>query len=123
MTSNVLYVIIFGHVAARCISRMVQNHHTERSSCSSFFKGYFFTYNMFGHKAIDCNRRNMKHVRCYAYNKFGHKVKECRSKFRTPNQKDHTSLQSNVLKKVELLSERCGIAQFADITDLGEAKV
>jgi len=21
---------------------------------------------MFGHKAIDCNRRKMKHVRCYA---------------------------------------------------------
>lgn len=99
----------FGHVVARCRSRMVQNHHTERSSHSKYFKGYCFACNMFCHKAIDCNKRNMKHVRCYACNKFGHKVKECRRKIRTPNQKEHTSSQSKVLKKIELLSERCGI--------------
>jgi len=72
------------HVAARCRSRMVQGHHTERPSHSRYFKGYCFSCNMFGHKAIDCNKRNMKHVRCYACNKFGHKVKECRSKIQTP---------------------------------------
>ena len=64
----------------------------------------------------------MKHVRCYACNKFGHKLKECGRKFQTPNQKEHTSSQSKVLKKMKLLSERCGIAQFADITDQGEAE-
>jgi len=26
---------------------------------------------MFGHKAIDFYRRNMKHIRCYDCNKFG----------------------------------------------------
>jgi len=77
---------------------------------------------MFGHKAIDYNRRNMKHVRCYVCKKFGHKVKECRIKFWLPYKKEHTSSQSKVLKKMELLSERCGIAQFIDITDLGEAE-
>ena len=64
----------------------------------------------------------MKHLRCYACNKFGHKVKECIRKFRTSNQKEHTSSHSNVLKKTKLLSERCGIAQFADITNPGEAE-
>ena len=46
----------FGHVVARCISRMVlaNNHHVERSSASRYFKGYCFSYNMFGRKAIDC---------------------------------------------------------------------
>jgi len=61
----------FGHVVARCRSRMVQDHHTEISSTSRYFKGYCFSCNMFGHKAIDCYRRNMKHIRCYACNKFG----------------------------------------------------
>jgi len=39
----------FGHVAARSRSRMVQpnNRHTERSSVSGYFKGYYFSYNMF----------------------------------------------------------------------------
>ena len=34
----------FGHVAARCKSRMVQanNCHIETSSVSTYFKGYFF---------------------------------------------------------------------------------
>ena len=34
----------FGHVAARCINRMVQanNRHIEWSSASRYFKGYFF---------------------------------------------------------------------------------
>ena len=64
----------------------------------------------------------MKHVRFYACNKFGHKVKECRRKIQTPNQKEHTSSQSQVLKNTKSLSEICGIAQFADITDPGEAE-
>jgi len=34
---------------------------------------------MFAHKAIYRNRRNMKHIICYAYNKFGHVAKECRN--------------------------------------------
>jgi hypothetical protein len=65
-----------GHVASRCRSRMVQDHHSERSSRSRYFKGYCFSCNMFGHKAVDCYRRNMKHVRCYACNKLGHIAKE-----------------------------------------------
>jgi len=65
----------------------------------------------------------MKHVRCYACNKFGHKVKECRSKIRTSKKKEHTSSQSQVLKKTELVSKRCGITQLADITDPGEAEI
>jgi len=77
-----------GHVAARCRRRMVQDHHTERSSSSKYFKGYFF--NMFGHKAINCYRRNMKHVRCYACNKFGHIAKECRRRFWASCQKEKT---------------------------------
>jgi len=63
----------------------------------------------------------MKHVRCYACNKFGHKVKECRSKIQTPKQKEHTSSQSQILKKTKLVSEICGITQLADIIDSGEA--
>lgn len=55
----------FGHVAARCRSRMVQDHHTERTSHFRYFNGYCFSCNMFGHKAANCYRRNMKHVRCY----------------------------------------------------------
>jgi len=51
-----------GDVAARCGSRMVQDHHTERSSASRYFKGCCFSCNIFGHKAIDYYRRNMKHV-------------------------------------------------------------
>jgi len=94
-----------GHVAARCRSRMVQDHHTERSSRSRYFKGYCFACNMFGHKAIDCNKRDMKHVRCYICNKFGHKVKECRRKIRTPKKKELTSSQSHVLKKTKLVSK------------------
>eukprot|EP00253_Pinus_taeda_P032782 PITA_32782 len=112
----------FGHIAARCRSKMSQDHHTERSSRSRYFKGYFFSYNMFGHKAIDCYRRNMKHVRCYACNKFGHKVRECRRKNQTPKQEDQTSSKFQVLKKTELETERCGITQLADITDTGETE-
>ena len=37
----------FGHVAARCRSIMVQDHHIERSSASKYFKGYCFSCNMF----------------------------------------------------------------------------
>eukprot|EP00253_Pinus_taeda_P022515 PITA_22515 len=81
-----------GHVAARCRSRMIQDRHA-RSSHSRYFKGYCFACNMFGHKTIDCNRRNMKHVRCYACNKFGHKERECRSKIQTLKQEDYTSSQ------------------------------
>ena len=60
----------FGHVAARYRSRMVQDSHTKRSSISMYFKGYCFSCNMLGHKAIDCDRGNIKCVRCYACNKF-----------------------------------------------------
>ena len=35
---------------------------------------------MFSQKAIDLNRRNVKHIRLYACNKFGHVRKECRNK-------------------------------------------
>lgn len=47
---------------------MVQatNHHTEISLASRYFKGYFFSCNMFGYKAINCYRMNMK---IWAYNK------------------------------------------------------
>jgi len=64
----------FGHVLARCRSRMVKanNNHIERSSASRYFKGYCFSCNMFGHKAIDCYKGNMKHIRYYSCNKFGH---------------------------------------------------
>ena len=64
----------------------------------------------------------MKHVRCYACNKFGHKARECRSKIRTPKKEDHISSQFQVLKRIELETERCGIAQLADITDTGETE-
>ncbi len=99
---------------------MVQDHHIERSSRSRYFKGYCFSCNMFGHKAIDCNKRNMKHVRCYACNKFGHKARECRSKIQTPKQEDNTSPQFQVLKKTKLETERCDITQLVNITDTGE---
>ena len=74
--------INFGHVVARCRGRMFQANKdlTERSSASRYFKGYCFSCNMFGHKAIDCYRRNMKHMRCYACNKLGNIAKECRNK-------------------------------------------
>jgi len=102
----------FGHVAARCRSRMVQanNHHTETSLAPRHFKRYCFSYNMFGHKAIDFYRRNMKHVRCYACNKFGHIVKECRRKFWAPYEKEKTSSHSKIWKKKEVQSEKCGMA-------------
>ena len=106
----------FGHVAARCRSRMVQanNHHTERSSASSYFKGYCFSCNMFGHKAINCYRGNMKHITCYACNEFGHIAKEGRKK--------QTSSHSKVWKKKEVQLEICGIDQYADRTDSGGTK-
>ena len=106
-----------GHVAARCRRRMVQDHHTERSSHSRYFNGYCFSCNMFGHKAVDCYRRNMKHVRCYACNKLGHIAKECRNKVRAPYQKEKTSSHLKIWKKKEVQSERCGTAQCTDITD------
>ena len=92
----------FGHVAVRCRIRMVQDRHIERSSTSRYFKGYCFSCNMFGHKAIDCYRENMKHIRSYACNKFGHIAKECRKK--------QTSSHSKVWKKKEVQLEICGIA-------------
>jgi len=115
----------FGHVAARCRSRMVQanNHHTEISSASRYFTGYFFYCNMFGHKAIDCYRGNMKHIICYGCNKFGHIAKECRRKFRPTYQKEKTSSHSKVWKKKEVQSETCGIAQYTDIIDLGKTEI
>ena len=109
----------FGHVAARFRGRMVQanNHHTKTPSASRCFKGYCFSCNIFGHKAINCYRRNIKHVRCYACNKFGHIAKECRTKFRAPYQKEKTSSHSKIWKKKEAQLERCGIAQCTDITE------
>ena len=54
----------FGHVAETCRSRMVQanNHHTETKLASRYFKGYCFSCSMFGHKAIDYYKGNMKHI-------------------------------------------------------------
>ena len=77
---------------------------------------------MYGHKAIDCDRRNTKHIRCYACNKFGHIERECRSKIRPTYQKEQTSSHSKVQKKKELLSEICGTTQYTYITDLGGAE-
>jgi len=100
-----------GHVAARCRRRMVQDHHTEISSHSRYFNGYYFACNMFGHKVIDCYRRNMKHVRCYACNKLGHRAKECRNKVQGPYQKKKSSSHLKIWKKKEVQSKRCGTAQ------------
>jgi len=109
----------FGHVVARCRSRMVQDHHTEISSASRYFKGYYFSCNIFGHKAINYYRRNMKHVICYACSKFGHIARECRRKFWPPYQNEKTSSHSKIWKKKEVQLERCGIAQCTDIIDSG----
>ena len=116
-----------GHVAAKYINRMVQDYHTERSSHSRYFKGYCFACNMFGHKAIDCNKRNMKHVRCYACNKLGHIAKDCRKKVRISHQKEKSSSHLKIWKKKEVQSERCSTAQSTqmqhstDITNSGGA--
>ena len=107
----------FGHVAARCKIRMAQDHHTERSSRSRYFKGYCFSCNMFGHKAVDFHRRKMKHVRCYICNKLGRIAEDCRNKGWTPYQKEKTSSHLKIWKKKEVQSKRCGTAQYADITD------
>ena len=74
--------------------------------------------NAYGHKAVDCNRRNMKYVRCYSCNKLGHKERECKRKFQSSKQEDHTSSQFQELKK----TEKYGITQSADITDTGESE-
>lgn len=97
----------FGHVVAKCRSRMIQanNSHIERSSTSKYFKGYCFSCNMFRHKSIDFYRGNMKHVRFYACNKFGHIVKEYKRKFRQIYQKKKTSSHYKVWKKKEVQSE------------------
>lgn len=107
-----------GNVAARCRRRMV---HIERSSASRYFKGYCFSCNIFGHKAIDCYRRKMKHVRCYACNKFGHIAKECIRKFWAPYQKEKTSSHSKIWKKKEVQSEKCGMTQCTHISNSGGA--
>ena len=112
-----------GHVAARCRRRMVHDYHSERSSRSRYFKGYCFSCNMFGHKVVDCYRRNMKHVRCYACNKLGHIAKECRNKVQAPHQKEKTSSHLKIWKKKEAQFEKCGTTQYTqtqhntDITD------
>lgn len=103
-----------GHVAARCRRRRVQDHYAERSSQSRYFYGYCFACNMYGHKAADCYRRNMKHVRCYACNKFGHRAKYCRNKV---HDKKKSSTCLKVWKKKEVQSERCGIAEYTDMTE------
>ena len=71
------------------------NHYTEIPSAprySSLFKGYCFSCNNFGHKAVDFNRRKIRktyhdpyapfsgHIRCYSYNKFGHVETKCRNR-------------------------------------------
>ena len=117
-----------GHVAARCRRRMIQDHHTERSSQSRYFNGYCFACNMFGHKVTDCYRKNMKHVICYACNKLGHRAKECRNKVQGPYQKKKSSTCLKIWKKKEVQLERCGTAQYTqtqhntDITDSGGAE-
>ena len=111
-----------GHLTARCRSRMVQDHHTERSSCSRYFKGYCFSCNMFGHKSVDCYIRNMKHVTCYACKKLGHIAKECRNKVWAPYQKEKTSSHLKIWKKKEVQSEICDSAQCTDRTDSEEAE-
>ena len=90
-----------GHVAARCRSRMVQDRHTERSSRSKYFKGYCFSCNMFGHKAIHYYKRN---IRFHACKKLGHIAKECRRRFWAPYQKEKTSSHSKIWKKKEVWS-------------------
>ena len=97
---------------------MVQDHHTKRSSRSRYFKGYCFSCNMFGHKAVDCYRRNMKHVRCYACNKLGHIARESRRIFWAPYQRRKTSSQLNIWKKKEVQQKICGIAVYTDMTHL-----
>ena len=77
---------------------------------------------MFGHKAIDYYKRNMKNIICYACNKFGHIAKECRRKSRPTYQKEQTSSLSNVWKKKELQTKICGIAQYTNRTDLEQTK-
>ena len=64
----------------------------------------------------------MRHVICYACNKPGHIAKECRRIFWTPYQKEKTSSQLKIWKKEEVQPERCGIAEYTDITDLEEAE-
>ena len=95
---------------------MVQanNYHIERSSNSRYFKGYCFSCNMFGHKAINFCRRIMKHITCYACNEFGHIAIECKKK--------QTSSHSKVWKKKEVQPKICGITQYADRIDLGGSK-
>jgi len=73
---------------------------------------------MFGHKDIDCYRRNMKHIRCYACNKLGHIAKECRRIFWAPYQKEKKSSQSKIWKEKESQSKRCGITEYTDMTHL-----
>ena len=104
-----------GHVAARCRKRRVQDHHAEISSHSRYFNGYFFACNMYGHKAVDCYRRNMKHVRCYACNNLGHIAKECRNKAQTSHQKEKMPSHLKIWKKKEVQSEGCGTAQSTQI--------
>lgn len=94
----------FGLVVARCRSRMFQanNCHIERSSNFRYFKGYYFSSNVFGHKAIDFYKRKMKQIICYACNKFGYIANECKRKFWPTYQKGQTSSHSKVWKKNEL---------------------
>ena len=65
----------------------------------------------------------MKHVICYACNKLGHTAKECRNKVWAPYQKEKTSSSHlKIWKKKEVQTERCGIAQYTDMTDSEGAK-
>jgi hypothetical protein len=55
----------------------------------SFFRGYYFSCNNFGHKAIDCraytrntqerNRGIYNNVECYKFHNYGHIAQDCRS--------------------------------------------
>ena len=98
------------------------NRHTERSSTFSYFKGYCFSCNMFGHKAINSYRWNMKHIICYDCNKYGHIAKECRRKIQPTFQKEQSSSHFKVWNKKEVQLEICGIAQYTDRIDSRETE-
>lgn len=72
------------------------NHHAERLSGSRYFKAYYFSCNMFGHEVIDCNRRNLKYIRCYACNKFGNVAKECKNESMDHHKQHGEQLNKNI---------------------------
>lgn len=83
----------------------------------SYFYGYFFTCNYFGHKAINCrvfSRRNLGFVNrnsfaplrnynviCYKCNKFGHIAKVCQSGMADFSKRDDAKDSTKVWRKKE----------------------